>query len=117
MPDDKDKGEDYVPTDMFGNPLLFVLVDNKPVGASVKDYAQFKLDNKHIVQRTEVTDDVLVSTVFLGMNEGFLSRTPLYFETMVFGGEHHGVTHRYETYEQAVAGHEETLLKLFDCEK
>ena len=48
-----------------------------------------------------------VSTVFLGLNHNWLpAGKPILFETMVFGpGSLNGETVRYETWEQAKAGH------------
>jgi len=48
---------------------------------------------------------VRVSTVFLGLNHGFGGK-PLWFETMVFGGKLDQEQDRYETWDEAVAGHE-----------
>lgn len=46
-----------------------------------------------------------VSTVFLGLNHRFGPGKPLLFETMVFGGPHDELCDRYETWEEAEAGH------------
>lgn len=48
---------------------------------------------------------VMASTVFLGMDHGFFGGRPLWFETMILGGEHDGYQERYETYEEAELGH------------
>jgi hypothetical protein len=45
-----------------------------------------------------------VSTVFLSINHGYMG-TDLWFETMIFGGEHDDFQERYETWEEAEAGH------------
>lgn len=51
--------------------------------------------------------EVLVSTVFLGINHNFLGEgRPILFETMVFGGEHDQEQERYCTEQEALAGHE-----------
>ena len=48
-----------------------------------------------------------VSTVFLGIDHNFLEGgTPLWFETMVFGGPLDGEQHRCQTWKQAEAMHE-----------
>lgn len=57
------------------------------------------------VALTEIGEGVRVSTVFLGINYD-LSSTPLWFETMVFGGDHDQFCEHYSTLEQAVLGHE-----------
>ena len=48
---------------------------------------------------------VRVSTVFLGLNHAFGDGPPLWFETMVFGGELDQEQERYSTIEQARLGH------------
>jgi len=53
--------------------------------------------------------DVRISTVFLGLNHSWGDAPPLWFETMIFGGEHNDYTDRYETWEQAEAGHKKAL--------
>lgn len=58
---------------------------------------------RHIGE-TEV-NGVRVSTVFLGIRHGWGTR-PQWFETMIFGGPLDGLQHRYETHDEAVAGHE-----------
>ena len=57
-----------------------------------------------IVQKTNL-NRVDVSTVFLGLDHNFGAGPPLLFETMIFGGPNDGYQERYETWEQAEAGH------------
>lgn len=61
------------------------------------------------VGKTQISEDVKVSTVFLGLDHSFDDGPPLLFETMVFGGEHDELTRRYSTKEQAVRGHNEVV--------
>lgn len=97
------------------------------------DWAMFfEWSERRIVRRTEIMAHVRVSTVFLGMHQGWLDddEPPVVFETMVFDdtpierrivntGDRqilhvgakptHGVDMtqvRYCTWEEAVAGHE-----------
>lgn len=53
----------------------------------------------------------LVSTVFLGLDHGFMSPVPIVFETMAFTGEVGIEDHcrRYATKAEALAGHAEVL--------
>lgn len=53
-----------------------------------------------------------VSTVFLGLNAGFGGGPPLIFETMVFGGPLDEYIERYATEEQALIGHDFTVMRL-----
>jgi len=67
--------------------------------------------NSRIVKRTKLLD-VLVSTVFLGMDHQFGQGEPILFETMIFGGDHDEFQERYSTWEQAEAGHEAAVKKV-----
>lgn len=48
--------------------------------------------------------DVRISTVFLGIDLSFHEKR-LWFETMIFGGEHDYFQERYSTWDEAEAGH------------
>lgn len=58
------------------------------------------------VRMTAVNDEVSVSTIWLGLDHGFGSSTPVIFETMVFGGPLDQQMERYSTLIAAEAGHE-----------
>src|SRR5690606_15935421 len=65
------------------------------------------------VDRTLVFSNVLVSTVFLGLDHSFSDNDPpLIFETMVFGGPLDGDQIRYSTWEQAQSGHDFMVSKV-----
>lgn len=63
------------------------------------------------IANDELPDGVRVSTVFLGMDHSFVpDGHPVLFETMIFHGEHDtSWMMRYETREQAIAGHAKAL--------
>lgn len=65
------------------------------------------------VKVTRLPGDVKVSTVFLGMDHGFLNDKPMLFETMIFGGEHDEYQERYATWEEAENGHDEAVQLVF----
>jgi hypothetical protein len=67
-----------------------------------KDYEEHP--EKKRIARTQI-GDVVVSTVFLMIDHGFLDETPILFETMIFGGEYNDFQERYETWEEAEEGH------------
>lgn len=82
----------------------------------IKDFMEwakvFENDQRIIMQTTK--KDVMVSTVFLGLNHCFYPGAgDLWFETMVFGGILDGEQDRYETYEQAEAGHKRMCKSVF----
>lgn len=63
------------------------------------------------VAKTNITDEILVSTVFLGLDHRFGEGTPLLFETMVFGGSLDEQMERYGTWEEAESGHKRWVEK------
>jgi hypothetical protein len=55
-----------------------------------------------------------ISTVFLSMDHSYClpwetNKSPVLFETMVFGGKHDGYQERYYTYDEAAEGHQRIL--------
>jgi len=84
--------------------------NNKPVAKPVVEAAQWLEDNDHrrIVKRDEI-GDILVSTVFLGLDHAWDSDTPVLWETMIFGGEHNQYQERYTSHKDALEGHELAL--------
>lgn len=88
--------------DRAGQPLL-------------KDYAQVErllADPEYkIVKRTEL-GDVVVSTVWLGIDHRFGNGPPLIFETMIFGGEHDNDQWHYATEAEAEAHHDALVTAL-----
>lgn len=70
----------------------------------------FEASVDRVVTQTEIGKGVRVSTVFLGINYAFSEdQSPLWFETMVFGGEHDQFYERYSTLEEAMLGHERAV--------
>lgn len=55
--------------------------------------------------------DMKISTIFLGMDHGF-DGPPIWFETVIFGGDRDGESFRYETWAQAEAGHKKLVEEL-----
>lgn len=53
--------------------------------------------------------ELLISTVWLGLDLSFGRGDPLIFETMVFGAKDEIVQRRYHTFEEARRGHIETV--------
>lgn len=57
------------------------------------------------VAKTVVSEDVMVSTMFLGVDHSFDDGPPVLFETMVFRDGVGVECERYSTWEEAEAGH------------
>ena len=68
----------------------------------------FENADRH-VNKTELPNDIKVSTVFLGIDHSFNGGTPILFETMIFGGKHDQYQKRYTTYEEAEKGHQSAV--------
>jgi hypothetical protein len=87
------------PTDMYfdrqGQPMTYE--------AWVERFRDF---GYRVIAKTEVSPEVQVSTVWLGLNHNWDDGPPLIFETLVFGGPMDGEMLRYATEEEAVKGHE-----------
>lgn len=67
--------------------------------------AWFETANRALAQ--DVIRQATVSTVFLGVDHSFTDGgPPILFETMIFGGPFDELQWRYETAEDALAGHE-----------
>jgi hypothetical protein len=65
--------------------------------------AWFEIADRRVVETEK--NGIRVSTVFLGLDHSFGRGKPLLFETMIFGGEHDSYQDRYETWDEAEAGH------------
>lgn len=99
--------------------IYYILDENKqPVECDAATMQAFleKEENQRVAL-DEIPGGVIVSTVFLGINHNWSSvrSIPILFETMLFdtGDEWEGETQwRYCTYEEAVAGHKETVERL-----
>ena len=67
------------------------------------------------VAQTTIGGDILVSTVFLGLNHAWSPGPPLLFETMVFNlPEADDITARYSTWAEAEAGHQAAVAVVRD---
>ena len=73
------------------------------------EWGQWFKENKRHVDQTDITEDIQVSTVFLGIDHAFMGGPPLLFETMIFGGDHDNYQERYETWEEAEIGHQKAI--------
>lgn len=62
--------------------------------------------DERIVGKTPLADDVMVSTVFLGLDHRFYDDgPPVLWETMIFRGPHDGEQWRYTSRAEALEGH------------
>ena len=69
-----------------------------------------KVAANRVVRQTPTLYGEVVSTVWLGLDHGFLLGRPLIFETMIMTRtSFRGYQRRYSTEEEALAGHERTV--------
>lgn len=57
------------------------------------------------VALTQISKEISVSTVFLGLDYNWGDSAPILFETLIFGGPRDGDMWRYATWDQALTGH------------
>lgn len=82
------------------------------VKATLDEWAKWLNDGEgRIVGKDDLSSDVRVSTVCLGLDHSFGEGEPLWFETMVFGGPLDQEQDRYSTWDEAVKGHEAMVAK------
>lgn len=87
----------------------YVLEGHTPVMcADLLEWAQKFEKANRIVAQDEI-GEVRVSTVFLGLDHSFGGGVPILFETMIFGGPYDDFQRRYETWDEAEAGHKAAL--------
>lgn len=90
---------------------LYILDGHTPVPIdNIMEWAEmFQNTENRIVEHTQI-GDVLISTVFLGMNHNWRpDDEPLLFETMIFGGDFDNNQFRYATWGEAEEGHAECV--------
>lgn len=84
--------------------------EGKLKDATLEEWAKWFDSKDRIIGKTFI-GDILVSTICLGINHGYLGKV-LWFETMIFSGEFSEFQERYETFEEAKIGHEEAVRKV-----
>lgn len=97
----------------------YVLDGHIPVKSTVNEASRFFCNaGERKIARTEMADNVVVSTVFLCLDHKFGSEyePPLLFETLIFGGLHDGEIQRYSTWKDAEKGHSK-MVEMLIAEK
>jgi hypothetical protein len=91
----------------------YILNGHKPIPCDdiIKWGKWFETGERTVAKDT--IDNILISTVFLGLDHSFGNRglldKPVLFETMIFGGEHDQYQDRYTSWEDAKKGHQKAL--------
>ena len=84
--------------------------DPQPEPDSMKwaEWFEHHRDEKRVA--VDYFGEVMVSTVFLGLDHNFLSEgDPILYEPMIFGGEHDQYQDRYRTKVEALEGHKRAV--------
>jgi hypothetical protein len=90
----------------------YILDGHAVVPASLEAFGRWFERANRVVDYTEVTSQVRVSTVFLGIDHRWLGKgPPIVFETMIFGGPLDGDQWRYSSWDDAEAGHKAAVRK------
>lgn len=92
--------------------MKFYLLDEnkKPYEVSLQESYKIYDDPNMKITKQDKIGDILVSTVFLGMDHSYEKQgNPILWETMIFGGEHDLYQERYSSHEDALIGHQRAL--------
>ena len=106
---------------MEERPDYFILdAEGCPLATDPETWARWYKSAERRVAVTGITDDVTVSTVFLGLDHRYVYETgdelPLLWETLVFGGVLDGQMVRYETLGSAREGHDAMVVRVCAAE-
>jgi len=84
--------------------------ENNPVPCEAIEFSKWEEENMNQrVTKKDTIGEILVSTVFLGLDHSFGRNKLFLWETMIFGGEHDQYQDRYSSYEDALKGHQQAL--------
>lgn len=92
-------------------PSIFYDRQGKPITPE-EWHALFADKSYQKVRQTKATDEVTVSTVWLGIDHSHGGEVPVIFETMICGGKREGEQFRYATEEAALADHDRIVREL-----
>jgi hypothetical protein len=89
--------------------------DNQPVAVSVREASKWIEENptkKQIgfdILQDENGNEISVSTVFLGLDHSWDNQGLILWKTMIFGGINDEYEERYNSYEDALEGHQRAI--------
>jgi hypothetical protein len=92
------------------NPKHYILNDDGSVEeVDLITWAEWlEYPSNRIVGYTQITSQIWVSTVFIGLDHRFTGwppGPPILFETMIFGGPLNQYQWRYSSHDDAISGH------------
>ena len=91
-------------------PLYYILdwATGETTPVDLKTWIPSFVNKERHVARTNL-GDAEISTVFLGIDHGYLTEKPILFETMIFGGIHDGYQNRCCTLSEAYKMHDDAV--------
>lgn len=84
----------------------YVLNDDKTISPANNIIEALESDGR--IDRTKIGKST-ISTIFLVIDHNSQSGPPILFGTKILGGEHKNYNELYETYDEAVAGHQRAV--------
>jgi hypothetical protein len=98
--------------DRFKPKYYLLDTDNHLVPATLMEWAMAFEHGNRTIGMTQITSEITVSTVFLGLDHRWFGNgPPLVFETMIFGGKLDQSQWRYSSFEDATVGHHAAVKK------
>jgi hypothetical protein len=98
--------------------LTYILDGKTPiVEPNIREWdAWMKIADHRTVLRSKI-GEVIISTVFLGLDHSFSGGPPILFETLVFGGQLDQEMTRCSTWEDAEIMHKLMCERVINCEE
>lgn len=102
--------------------LQYILIGHRVRKASLLQWGRWFEESFangcRVVGMTQITSEVTVSTVFVGIDHRYFGKgPPMVFETMVFGGPMDGDMVRYSSWDDAETGHKAMVRKARAAQK
>lgn len=98
--------KDHETSKLLENAAMMQFLVFSPEGKLITDEEWVARFGEHKPRCLTAVGDVIVSTVYLGLNYQFSpDGPPLFYETMIFGGRRDRYTVRYSSREEAITGH------------
>lgn len=112
----------------FRNTIVWYILDEKNNPIGVKDiirwghwWEEARKEKRTIVAQDTLPDGTFISTVFLGIDHGFMEEVPILFETMAFNKRKKDskwalgediYQMRYATWDEAKKGHMQAIIRV-----
>ena len=73
------------------------------------EWARWMEEEDNLIKKTTIANEIVISTIFLGLDHSFGKGDPILFETMVSGGKYDQYQERYCTIDTAEEGHRKVV--------